>query len=553
MSWDNANGGDPTIRCSVITVTMQKVSLGLLVVAWLCLLFLGAILTVEHYDGYEYIMTGMTFAGESSYFFPKNPVLSSFFAFVYTILDLAHLDTRSLANYHLPILILNLSLSLIIAKWIKSFCPTLSIATIAAVICFNRSFFHYVPFALPDALVACSIGLWLYLDTILSMQSSIGKFTRIAILGLCALQRLQTVIIPASSIVTGIIRDRQRVASSIQIALGSVAFYLVFNTIFFYRGFNLGYEGGPLNLGTKPDLIQAITGQFAFLNYYFFDLVLTFQDKSSVWDYFASIFYTLTPVGTALLALGSFQLRKFYHSTQWSGLVGGVLIGSVCFFTFLLYVRTIGADRYITPLLPAFALIQCLGLAWLFKKRAMLGTLAVLGMFCFSVIPEFQHFYQPFYRADLERRAAQNIIRWSHSEPIYFTGSGLSPFLSKENIVHEFDPDFYHYGGMPAFVFFTRKELHFIPQNLTFNTYGFPIPDDLGNLVESDKTLIIPPMKLHDGIIIPWQTLEMPPNTDVTPLYCLRWSPGRTPDKPCSPVVQDICVEVYTPSETMVF
>lgn len=532
---------------------MHRVSLVLLGVTWLCLLVVAATLTVEYYDGYEYIMTGMAVAGEGTYFFPKNPVLSSMLSAVYGVLDSLNLDARSLANYHLPLVILNLGLALIVARWIRLFCPLLSTATIAAMLCFNRSFFHHVPFALPDVLIACSIGIWLYADTTLPMRSPAGKVSRILILGLCALQRPQTVIIPAASILTAIIRDRRKVASATLIVLGSVAVYIAFNTLFFYRGVNLSYEGGLSGLGTKPNLMQAVTGPFAFLRYYFFDLVLSFPERSSVWDYFRAIFDALNPVGMGLLVLGAFQLRKTYRSKQWPELLGGVLVGSICFLVFLLYVRAIGPVRYITPLLPALTLIQCLGLAWLARKKAVLGTLALVGVFCFSVIPEARHFYHPFYRADLEHRTTRNIIEWSHSEPTYFTGSALSPFFSQENVVHEFHPDFYLYRGMPAFIFYSGSRLGYLRQDPTFRDYGFPIPDNLENLMEQDKTLIVPPVRIHAGALVPWESPEVPLGTQVTPLYTVRWSPERTPEKSCSPMVQDMCVEVHTPSPTTVF
>lgn len=535
------------------TVTMHRVALVLLAVTWLCLLIVGAILTVEYYDGYEYIMTGMAVAGEGTYFFPKNPVLSSILSAVYGMLEFLNLDARSLANYHLPLVILNLGLSLIVAKWVRLLCPTLSIVTIAALICFNRSFFHHVPFALPDVLIACSIGIWLYADTALPMRSSAGKVSRILILGLCALQRPQTVIIPAASIVTAIIRDRRKLASAMQVVLGSLAVYIVFNTAFFYRGVNLSFEGGLSGLGTKPNLMQAVTGPFAFLHYYFFDLVLSFPEKSSLWDYVRAIYDALNPFGMGLFALGAFQLRNTYRSKQGPELLGGVLVGSICFLVFLLYVRTIGPDRYITPLLPALILIQCLGLAWLARKKEVLGTLALVGVFCFSVIPEARHFYHPFYRAGLEHRTTQNILDWSHSEPTYFTGSALSPFFSQQNVVHEFHPDFYFYRGMPAFIFYSGNRLGYLRQDPTFRDYGFPIPDNLGNLMEQDQTLIVPPVRIHDGALVPWESPEVPPGTQVTPLYTVRWSPERTPEKACSPMVQDMCVEVHTPSPPTVY
>ena len=523
------------------------VSLALLGVSWLCLLVVGATLSVEYYDGYEYIMTGMTVAGEGTYFFPKNPVLSSILGAVYAVLDLVNLDTRSLAHYHLPILLLNLGLSLVIARWIGLFCPTLPIATIAALICFNRSFFHHASLALPDVLIVCSLGLWLYVDTTVSMRSQGGRLARMVLLILCALQRPQTLIIPAVSMVTAIIRDRGRVGAAVQIVLGSVGLYVALNTLFFYRGVNLSYEGGISGLGTKPDLIEALSGQFAFLRYYFIDLVLGAPERSSVWAYLRSILDALNPVGMGLFVLGAFQLRKICRSRQWPELAG-LLAGSGLFLVFLLCVGTIGAGRYITPLLPALTLIQCFGLMWVVQKKKMLGSLVVIGVFAFSVIPEARHLFQPFYRADLEQRTAENIIQWSHSEPIYFTGSAVSPFFSTSNVLHEFHADFYRYRGMPAFIFFSRSRLRPVPRNPTFGTYGFPIPDGLEDLIEQDKTLIVPPIRIHEETLVPWESTRVPRGTQVTPLYTLRWSLERTPEKDCSPLVEDRCVEVRTPS-----
>lgn len=502
-------------------------------------------------------MTGMAVVGEGSYFFPKNPVLSSFLSTVYAVLDLVNLDTRSLANYHLPILILNLGLSLILARWVKLFCPTLSTVTIAALLCFNRSFFHYAPFALPDALIVGSLGLWLYIDMTVSIRSPAGKVARILILGLCALQRPQTVIIPVVSLVTAFVKDRSKVVSATQIVLGALVFYVALNTVFFYRGVNLSYEGGLSSLGTKPDLMQAISGQFSFL-YYYWGRPLSFPElrvaaESSVWVYLVSIVHALTPIGTGLLALGVFQLSKLRQTAQWPGQLGGVLIGSGCFFVFLIYVRTIGPDRYITPLLPALTLIQCLGLVWLVGKKKFLGSLVLVGVFCFSVIPEARHLYHPFYRADLERRTTREIEEWSQTEPIYFSGSALSPFFSRENVVHDFDPDFYLYRGMPAFVFYGGSSLRYLGQDPTFEVYGFPIPDRLENLIEPNQTLIVPPVRIHQETIVPWEIGEVPLGTRVTPLYTVRWSSDPTPERPCSPLVQDLCVEVHTPSPAAVF
>jgi uncharacterized membrane protein len=360
-------------------------------------------------------------------------------------------------------------------------------------------------------------------------------------------------VIPAACIMAAIIRDRRRVVAAVQIVVGSVAVYIVLNTLFYYQGVNLSYEGGLSGLGTKPDLMQAITGPFAFLRYYFFELVLSFPEKSSVWNYLRSIFEALNPVGMGLFALGVLQLRKTYRSKQWPDLLGGVLVGSACFLVFLLYVRTIGAIRYITPLLPALTLIQCLGLAWLARKKAMLATLALVGVFCFSIIPEARYFYQPFYRANLERRTTRNVTEWSHSESIYFTGSALSPFYSRENVRHEFHPDFYLYRGLPAVIFYSGSSLRYLGQDPTFRVYGFPIPDNLDTLIEQDKTLIIPPMRIYQETLVSWESVEVPPETRITPLYTVRWSSDPTPEKSCSPMVQNLCVEIHTPSPITVF
>ncbi len=76
---------------------------------------------------------------------------------------------------------------------------------------------------------------------------------------------------------------------------------------------------------------------------------------------------------------------------------------------------------------------------------------------------------------------------------------------------------------------------------------------DLNRPIEQDTTLIVPPVKVHEERLVSWESVEVPPGTRVTPLYTVRWSPDPTPEKSCSPIGEDWCVEVHTPSPVTVF
>src|SRR5204863_9948563 len=127
------------------------------------LVWVASTITVEYYDGYEYIVTGWTAAGATEFFFPKNVALSSWFA----LLLLGHRAAGAwptLASTHLAMLVLHAGCVAIVARWIKALCPALPIAAIAVVVMSNRLVLHYAPFALADLAAAGAIGLWYWVD-----------------------------------------------------------------------------------------------------------------------------------------------------------------------------------------------------------------------------------------------------------------------------------------------------------------------------------------------------------------------------------------------------
>jgi hypothetical protein len=119
--------------------------------------------------------------------------------------------------------------------------------------------------------------------------------------------------------------------------------------------------------------------------------------------------------------------------------------------------------------------------------------------------------------------------------------------------MHDFHPDFYLYRGLPAVIFYGGSSLRYLGQDPTFRVYGFPIPDNLDTLIEQNKTLIIPPMRIYQETLVSWESVEVPPETRSAPLYTVRCSSDPTPEKSCSPMVQNLCVEINTPSPTTVF
>ena len=84
----------------------------------------------------------------------------------------------------------------------------------------------------------------------------------------------------------------------------------------------------------------------------------------------------LTPAGILLLSIGIGELvrkkrdRSSAAGSLLSSRLAGPLLGTVCFFVFLLCTRTRGPTRYLSPLLPAAFLLECVGLGWVARPRA---------------------------------------------------------------------------------------------------------------------------------------------------------------------------------------
>ena len=483
--------------------------------AWAYLLWVASTLTVDYYDGFEYLMTGVGLNGHTLFSHLKSPLLTVLFALV-------QLPIRgmppSLAPFHLAMALVNLSGIVIIAKWIRRYCPSLSLIEIAAVVTFNRLVVHYLPFAITDLPAAGLIGLWLWVEAELPLSSRKGMLGRAAVLGLCVLGRAPIAVIPVVSVTVEAWRSRRLGAF---LAIGSASLVAILAA------------GGILNALAGKSFIAGSVGLISPAWNFFSKHPLGIPPAPSY--LFIFFFLLLTPAGVLLAALGAAKaVRRASGLPSLSTLIGPAL-GALCWFAYLMFGWASWDARYLSPLLAFWALIQCRGVAWLSRKKAWAGTLAIVVLFL-SVVPEFLHSAQSFYRADSERRAAAEIAQWSRSKEVVFVGALSAAMAPEKHVFHPGDCCFYVYHwSLAAYSFFTRQQAYY--GNATFSRYGYPIPDQMPEIVQPGVTVIV----ASDSVYV---TETMPPR--LPPIYALRWYPKEAGNSDCSPAVPDLCVQILT-------
>ena len=495
----------------------KLVPAALLVLAWAYLLWVAGTLTVDYFDGFEYILTGSALSGASLGFNPKSPLLSS-------LLGLVQLLVKglppSLTPFHLAVALVNLSGISIIAAWIRRYCPSLGFFEIAAVLTFNRLVVHYVPFAMTDLPAAGLVGFWLWAEARSPLSSRDGKLRRIAALSLCVLGRAPIALIPGVSLLVDAWRSRQPRAA-LEVGLASAAAILAAMGVF-------NMLAGNGFWASFAHFLALAQGQF---------LHNSARVAASPLRFFPFFFLLLTPAGFLLLVLGSVKgLRRESGLPPLTNLLGPAL-GVLCFIAFMMFVWSNKEARYLGPLLPFWALIQCRGTAWLAGKKAWAGTLAIAVLFV-SVVPEFLHFAQPFYRAGGERKAALEIARWSRSPQAVFVGWASAAMVPEKHVFSLNDDYFYVYHwSSGAYSFFTRQPAWFAWPIATFSQYGYPIPDHLQDIAGPGATMIAPSEQTYVTENIPDR---------LPPIYALRWFPKEAGAAGCSPVVPELCVQILT-------
>lgn len=495
---------------------LRSVALSLLVIVVVYLIWVASTITVEYHDGYEYIVTGWTVAGATKFFFPKNVVLSSWFA----LLLLWHRvigAEPTLATTHLAMLVLHAGCIAIIARWIKALCPPLPLAVIAVVVVSNRLVIHYAPFALADLAGAGAIGLWYWVDLRLPHATSRGMASRAVVVALCVLVRQHIVLIPIVNLAYQALHAR-RWREFLSIGFGSL-FLFVIAMVFFFR------------LGAHADSARALRLAIASIRSYAIQPTLD-PGYHPPWVYAVNLYLLLTPIGVVLAALGSAELYRHGNADARRAVVNAVF-GSAVVLTYLITVSSKDA-RYTSPFLPLWACLQCFGLVWFLRSRPAFGVVALLALFA-AVTPELWHFTQGFYRRDAQRTTATTIARWSVSTEARFL-TPMGTFFPPRHYFHWNDGAFYVYHfGVAGYVFHTLHSADNVDRRVTFTRYGYPFPDAIDSLAPPGVTMIVPGPK-------PYETSELPERMPL--VHALRWWPrSETLERNCVTHIPELCVE----------
>jgi hypothetical protein len=505
----------------------RALSIALFAVTWLALAVATLTITTEYYDGFEYILSGMHLWSRSPYWFPKVPLVSSFFALVYT--PYAWSDGQPpLLLFHLASFALSTTYLWVTAKWIGKKLPWLSLPLplVLGVAAWNELFIHYSPFSLTDIPATLCVALWFLVSERDDLDTTKGKLLRALALAAVALGRAQLVLLPAVDIAWRCWRTRELKAYALVIAASLIPYFAAFG-IFFSLGSDIGFFDG-IAMGVNFILSQASANAAV--------------NSGLGWLYFGYLFRALTPLGSILAALGLYLFARGDRATREA--LAGPLLGGLLYFLFTLRVGH-EETRYLMPLLPLFAVLQCVALAWLLGRKRAAGLAALLALFA-SIVPELSSFADPYYRLDPHRTAATRIAAWSRSDGAVFLRSRemlyIQPLYPRSHLPYWRDREFYAQDFAPgAFHFFTGKPFGGHTGPLSYSKSGYPIPDQIKEMAPPGITLL-PPPESYPHVTEP---------DDLQPIYALRWWPKETAPAgaACSPKVADACVEVLSAFE----
>lgn len=501
---------------------VQKlVSLVLCVIVAASLLWAAFALTCEHYDGYEYILSAWTLWGSGTYFMPKCPAMIALLALIHAPFALLRISP-SLVHYHVPLVILALGESILIARWIRRFCPTLSIWTTLAICCGNTYFLSYAPFALSDITVGFLVFLWWWADTAYPIDMPRGQTGRTLALAACALGRPQTAIIPAVCMIFHLVRTR-KIRPLLTIGLGAILLYIVATGILF----RLGPDGVSFGRGVFVN--------FDWLRYYYH--WIAGDAYAPFFEHPRNLAIMLGPVGLALTIAGAVRLFRRPSESHWQPELAGLFAGSVCFFLFLVWMRVEG-PQYLSPLLPAWALLQCVALAWLNQRCPKLATAAVAALVIVSLAQASPAYLPRAFRDDHERRLADRVTSWGAGRKVIYA------FRFPARRVYDLPPgpgpladvnDNRYFPALLPFRFYTPAT-HVIDAtgSVTLQASTFPVPENLKRVAPPEDPLVVPPIRVR----APGGAIK------ITPWYILRWFPPDTPRPPTARQVGGVWVDV---------
>jgi len=471
-----------------------RLPLVLLAAALAALAWAAWTVTVEYYDGFEYLLTARTLLGSRLYFFPKNPALSGFLALVEAPWRAAG-GSLGLRGFHVAMLALNAAGALAAAAWLRRVGVRLSLAAAGVVVVCTRLYFHYALFAMADLPAAFAVAAYLWAQTAEPLATRRGRLTRAASLALCALGRPQAALIPAAALLAEAVREKRPLQAAWTAAAAAAVAAAALGVFYWIAG--AGFFAG---IALHAQLVRnQYRGNFGG------------ADAEPAWTYAVYLARLLTPVGAALALGGLWEFSRRERRSLRRALAGPALGAGV--YLLLMCAMPRKETRYLSPLLPFCALAQCLALERLSKWRAWAAPLALAALFV-SAAPELARFAEPFYRADRERSLSEEIASWSGARHFYFFGDS-APLHPERFVFDRADDYFYVYHWQaPAFMFFTGLPASRVPA--LFSRAGWPIPNGIADM-PADAAAVSP----SPG---PMPTSRLPESVDV--VYAFRRGPN---------------------------
>jgi len=472
---------------------------------------------IEYFDGIDYIFSGQGLFGAP--WGVKNPKN------LQQILFTGAVWRASTALGHRPGLVLFHTLyfgvhafvPVVVAGFLRKHLPALPILAMICVGAWSRIFVHYSPFLLPDLTSALWIALWFLVEIEVPEGGRWKTWLRIFVLTGTAMNRPLTLVIPFVAIAWESWAKPERIWPYFLAALGFLlCFGLVFCGFFFLVSRQVAWGSLVDGLGYLSKFgnsVRLTPGQPAYA-------YVPYLQKNLSWP------------GTALLLTGAGILVK--QRARLPRSFQGLAMGSLAYIFVLMGIGERTA-RYLTPTLPAWVMLECLALAFLEEKRRWLGFLGCIILFE-SVGPEMAHFLDPVYRVNHFEQTAHRIAAWSESNYVielpYFAA-----FHPKDSVFDANDNYFYLYHWNAENLYLFTNLTAVVQPSATFQHREYPIPDELEKFAPQGVTVLLPS---------PEYVTTSNAQDFIYPIFAVRWFDNALArSRRCSPLVREICVEIF--------
>lgn len=474
--------------------SFRPIALVFLVLLILGLAWAVTRITVEYYDGYEYLVTSESLRGPDRYYQPKHILLVTWLAAWGGLGEILGF-VGSLRFYHAGMVLINVVAQLPLLVLVRRTLPGLPLAIVALLIFSNRIFAHYAPFALGDLLLPGLIATWELAARDVPLETARGTAARVAALTLCLLSRPQIVIIPATRLLLEVIDRPRNALRAVAILGGATIAHLAGATAF--TAASTGLAPGHA-LDAYLEFTLAFSAE-----------VFTFP-TNPWWATLYHFVLATSGVTVALVVLGAWPRTHTAHA--WASADRGLFTSSSVYLLFLLFGLTAADTRYLTPLMPAWVLLA--GKGWLLLERRA-HTLAFVSLVAIGLngTLEIAKFRDPFYASNIHAKISQQVANWAGERtPVFVTP--LAALFPDDHVFSIHDNAFYLYSwSRAAHAFHARSrplELAFVPG---FEEKGYPWPNRVRDWLGRDVVAVVPGPAA-------FRTIDLPDR--MQPIYLFR-------------------------------